>query len=106
MRRLVAWEHEDILLFNPQEGGKAQVILCDVDLITSGTFFPPKEVMIKYKQLNQILHKCKTGEFTFLKLLDILGFELSEFDEFQSFTEIDYVIPELPKEDLLEDLKN
>jgi hypothetical protein len=104
MRRLVAWEHEDVLLFNPQEGQKAQVILCDLELITSGTFFPPEQVMIKYKQLHQILQKCKTGEITFLGLLEILGFELSEFDEFRSFTEIDYVIPELPMEDLLEDL--
>jgi hypothetical protein len=93
MRRLVAWEHEDILMFNPVTETNAQVILCDLDLITSGTFFPPQDVLVKYKQLKQVLEKCKNGEISFLAFLEILGFELSEFDEFSSFTTIEYVIP-------------
>lgn len=85
MRTLVDWEHESIVIFHDLKNGSAQIILCSVDVITQGSFFPPQIVFKKYMQLKRLFMLCKSGEVSYSEFLRRMGYandaELTAFQE-------------------------
>jgi hypothetical protein len=78
---LVTWEHEDILyLIKSDHGQSAELVLVNSSVCTSGTFFPAKKFILQYNKLKVLLELCKTGDISFIALLNKLGFTEGEID--------------------------